>query len=349
MAVTLLMIMIIITLLLWAFAIQVTSPTTDFVPVKILTDQKNISENSDLYVTCSTFGLKKNTMVYLYLCKNDIWIDHKKQKEDRDDTLFIIRNVSLNHSGKYSCVFSIKNDLLPKAPMRGLNVIQILVIPNYLPADISIAGPLAVSEGDDVAFRCSVSDTLQTLGGCPFIHSHLRRNETLVQVQTFNVNRMEATFTIQGAVSRDGGHYSCVVLPSKCVPEHEATLRGNNAVLLVVKESVVDRAMVSCGVGALMLVVGLCLWWIHKQRKIIEEKSKAAFSASFNAARRQEESEVEDVESQDGDSFASEGDDYQNIVHGAVSINFENCVALYSAVDDPPAAALYSLSCKKAP
>lgn len=114
---------------------------TDFVPVKILTDQKNISENSDLYVTCSTFGLKKNTSVYLYLCKNDIWIDHRKQKEDRDDTLFIIRNVSLNHSGKYSCVFSIKNDLHPKAPMRGLNVIQILVIRKYSHPNIKTCKP----------------------------------------------------------------------------------------------------------------------------------------------------------------------------------------------------------------
>lgn len=44
-------------------------------------------------------------------------------------------------------------------------------------------------------------------------------------------------------------------------------------------ESVVDRAMVSCGVVALMLVVGLCLWWIHKQSKIIEEKSKGKFES----------------------------------------------------------------------
>ncbi len=106
---------------------------------------------------------------------------------------------------------------------------------NFLPADISVAGPSTVTEGDDVEFRCSVSDTLQTLGDCQLIHSYLMRNEIILQVQTFNVTQMKATFTIKGAVMRDSGHYDCVVLPSKCVQEREKTLNGNNRVLLEIR------------------------------------------------------------------------------------------------------------------
>ena len=62
------------------------------------------------------------------------------------------------------------------------------------------------------------------------------RNESILQVQAFNVMQMEAVFAIEGAVMRDSGHYSCVVLPSKCIQEHERTLYGNNAVLLKVKD-----------------------------------------------------------------------------------------------------------------
>lgn len=106
---------------------------------------------------------------------------------------------------------------------------------NFLPADISVVGPSTVSEGDDVEFRCTVSHALRTLGECQIIRSYLIRNESTLQVQAFDVTQMEATFTIQGAATRDSGSYSCVVLPSKCMREHEKTLSGNNAVVLEVE------------------------------------------------------------------------------------------------------------------
>lgn len=61
------------------------------------------------------------------------------------------------------------------------------------------------------------------------------KNESIVQVGEFSVARMEVAFTIDRAVMRDSGHYSCVVLPSSCIQEHKITLQGNNAVLLEVK------------------------------------------------------------------------------------------------------------------
>ncbi|XP_034733910.1 uncharacterized protein LOC117948388 [Etheostoma cragini] len=251
---TLLIIMKTITILLCVLANQVTSQTNGSFPARILAQQKAISEDSDLYVTCSTFGFKKQIVVCVYLCKDEIWIDRKIQKSDQNDTTFTIRSVGLHHSGNYSCVYSISDNLLPKVPRRGDNVIQILVISNILPADISVAGPSTVSEGDHVAFRCTVSYTLQTLGECQLINSYLRRNETILQVQTFDVTLMEATFTIEGAVLRDSGHYSCMVLPSKCIREHEKTLRGNNAVLLNVT---VKGINCSCKLGP----PSFCLLW----------------------------------------------------------------------------------------
>ena len=106
---------------------------------------------------------------------------------------------------------------------------------NFLPADISMSGPSTVREGDNFEFRCTVSDILQTFDKCRFIHSYLKKNETVLQVQMFNVTRMEVTFTIGGAVMRDSGHYTCVVLPSKCHQENKSILYGNNSVFLEVK------------------------------------------------------------------------------------------------------------------
>lgn len=106
---------------------------------------------------------------------------------------------------------------------------------SFLPADISVVGRSTVSEGDDVEFRCTFSNTLHTLDECQLIQSYLRRNKSIIQVQVFNVTRKEATFTIGGAGMRDSGNYSCVVLPTQCIKEYDDILSGNNSVLLEVK------------------------------------------------------------------------------------------------------------------
>lgn len=100
----------------------------DIFPAKILAQQKTISEDSDLYVTCSTFGIQKDALVYVYLCKDDFGINIKAQKQDQHDTTFIISRVALHHSGNYSCVYSKRNISLSNVAKRGDNIIQILVI-----------------------------------------------------------------------------------------------------------------------------------------------------------------------------------------------------------------------------
>lgn len=114
-------------------------------------------------------------------------------------------------------------------------------IANFLPADVSLTGLLAVSEGDDVELKCAVSSTLQTLGNCQLIHSYLMKNGSVLQVQPFNIMQKEATFTIKGAVVRDSGQYSCAVLPTKCIQSSEERLCGKNEVMLEVKGEGVSK------------------------------------------------------------------------------------------------------------
>ncbi|KAM3625479.1 uncharacterized protein V6R79_012686 [Siganus canaliculatus] len=255
-----------IVILLCALVKQVTSQTDDVSPAKILAHQKTISENSDLYVTCSTFGLKKQSQGYVYLCQDGKVIHEKTQKQDQSDTTFIIQRVGLQHSGNYSCVYS-KNPSLSTANNTGLNFIQILVIANFLPADISVTGLSTVSEGDDAEFKCSLSETLKTLGECQLIHAYLTKNESIVQVQAFNVKQMEAVFTMKSTITRDSGHYGCVVLPSKCIQDHEKSLHGNNVVLLNVsnKSPIFYSGIVCFVVISAMMTAGACFWFINSR------------------------------------------------------------------------------------
>ncbi|KAK5934979.1 hypothetical protein CgunFtcFv8_020381 [Champsocephalus gunnari] len=322
-----------ITILLWALANQVTSQTNDISSAKILAQQKTISENSDLHLTCSTFG-KKQIQVTVYLCKGDIWIDTKLQKKDQNDTTFTIHRVGLNHSGNYSCVYSAMKNVLTKVTGER-RAIEIVVISNFLPADISVAAPSDVHEGDDVAFRCIVSGPLQTLGECRLIHSYLMRNETILQVQAFNVARMEAKFTIEGAVVRDSGLYSCVVLPSKCIQVREKTLYGNNAVLVEVKEKLIFRFIASFGVIALMILLGLCLWWNNKQ---------VCFASNSCVADMTEEQQVQREGDAQFDSFSMEQDEeYQNLGDEDFTYSADH-EGVYHDAEDLPAGPVYAVS-----
>lgn len=114
----------------------------------------------------------------------------KPQRSYLNETAFFVR-AGLHDSGDYSCVYSEKDLPLSTAAIAGLNAIWITIIGTGLhpserarvgshrsaaifhPADISVAGPPAATEGDHVELTCSVSDALRTLAGCPLIQSYL--------------------------------------------------------------------------------------------------------------------------------------------------------------------------------
>ncbi|XP_055363393.1 uncharacterized protein LOC129603888 [Betta splendens] len=242
---------------------QALCQTKDISPAKIFAPLKTISEGSSLYITCSTFGSKKQSTVYVYLCKDGVGIDTAMQKKEQNDAHFAIRQVSRHDSGHYSCIYS-RTKYKPSALNdTGSSRIQIQVIPSFLPADISVAGPSTVSEGNHVELRCTLSKTVQTLGECQLVQSYLTRNDTVVQVQRFNITQMEATFIIEGAVVKDSGSYSCIVLPLKCFEMNKGALYGNNSILVEVKASLVGQVMFYSGIISLMLSLGFCLWMIR--------------------------------------------------------------------------------------
>ncbi|CAB1420916.1 unnamed protein product [Pleuronectes platessa] len=297
----------------------------DIYPARVLSQQKNISENSDLYVTCSTFGNKKVSSIYVYLCKNGLGISRVTQKQDQHDSTFVVDSVGLEDSGNYSCVFSKTDYPFSEVAMIGHNIIQIQVIANFLPADISVAGVWTVSEGEDIEFRCAVSDALQTLGDCQVIQSYLRKNESFLQVQEFDVARRETTFFIKDAVTRDSGHYSCVVLPSRCIQQQEKTLYGNNAVLIQVEGEgsfFLLRLTVECGVITLLLLLVLCLWLITNKQAFKVFVKSCSGNQQVNADMLEEEQQQIDGE-------------YQNVQHGeAFSMEEEEGGQASGAADD---------------
>ncbi|XP_075325533.1 uncharacterized protein LOC142383734 [Odontesthes bonariensis] len=233
------------------------------------------------------------------------------QKQDQNDVIFKISKVDIvDHSGNYSCVYSPQNYTLSAVAERGDNIIQILVIANSLPADISVARPPTVYEGDHVEFKCTLSDTLHTLNECQLIYSYLWKNETILQVKAFDVAQMEASFTIDGAVLRDSGHYSCTVLPSECIQEHEKKFYGKNTVFLEVNKEEEPHLLlrplviVPCGLTMLLLLFGLFLWRISNKQAghtVSSDPREMSWQANSDVLEEQEDvEERDDVEAQSG-------------------------------------------------
>lgn len=82
-------------------------------------------------------------------------------------------------------------------------------------------------------FQCTIIRTPQRIEMTS--HSYLCKNGTAVQMEEFDVNLMEATFTIKSVINNDTGNYSCVLdLQSKPLDYTGRKLYGNNSAFLQV-------------------------------------------------------------------------------------------------------------------
>ncbi|CAB1339521.1 unnamed protein product [Coregonus sp. 'balchen'] len=216
----------------YAKSCKKTGLVKDIFPAKIYGTETSIIEDSDLVVKCSTFGRKDETEgVHVYLCLDGVavYVDICETY----DILFTMKSVTSQQSGNYSCVFSETQYLLSEVQGKGDNSLSIQVIDRILLADISLSGSSTVREGEDVEFQCTIIRAPQKIEMTS--HSYLCKNGTAVQMQVFDVNRMEATFTIKSVIKNDTGNYSCVLdLQSKPLENTDRKLYGNNSAFLQV-------------------------------------------------------------------------------------------------------------------
>lgn len=66
---------------------------------------KSVEVENNVDLKCSISGFRPAGQVHLYLCKNGVGIS-MKPIEDKDDYIFTLHQVTLNHSGNYSCMYT---------------------------------------------------------------------------------------------------------------------------------------------------------------------------------------------------------------------------------------------------
>ncbi|XP_036441623.1 uncharacterized protein LOC118818469 isoform X2 [Colossoma macropomum] len=237
----------------WLTQAQVSLTGEKFQPAKIY-GEKTFKEGGKLQIKCSTFGaVNDSEEVFNYLCKNGIGIEMKKSR-DRD-VIFTIDGITKDFTGNYSCVYSEKEYDVKEARGQDFESIFITVNDSFIPAIITLP-EISVKEGTDVDFKCTSSklpDNDQNNN-----YAYLCKNGTVIQVNIWNTEKMEAIFTLKEVSKRDAGSYTCGLM-ADIQPIPKTRLHGINKASLHVTENVNDTVRIVVGCSVALLLVLCCL------------------------------------------------------------------------------------------
>ncbi|XP_048087826.1 uncharacterized protein LOC125286652 isoform X1 [Alosa alosa] len=240
-----------------------------------LTSELRVGE--DFEVKCSTFGLKKDEHIFVYLCKNGVGI--KMMETKKVDSEITIRNVQKDHTGNYSCVFS-RTRHPTEVKGKGENVISLQVTDKVFPAWIDVnqftSQSHSVTSGTDVLFGCRSENAPASV----ILMAFLCRNETIIDVELWDSQKKQASFLLKRVQIGDTGSYGCLVSDQPMAARKLDTC-GKNSVPLQVENGELDELDECASSGAAMaplyllpslvlLVLLVLLLWrngIHKQMR----------------------------------------------------------------------------------
>ncbi|KAI4902627.1 hypothetical protein NFI96_008878 [Prochilodus magdalenae] len=98
----------------------------DFQSAKIFANP-HVEVGGNIKLKCHIFdGSKSSDHVYMYLCKNGVGVTMEPLGK-RNEHTFILRNISVQDSGNYSCVYSLNKYSLNNVRASGQKTVQVQV------------------------------------------------------------------------------------------------------------------------------------------------------------------------------------------------------------------------------
>ncbi|XP_049330066.1 uncharacterized protein LOC111197487 isoform X1 [Astyanax mexicanus] len=104
-----------------------------FVPAYLTVLEDGVKEGSDAEFKCSSLirpYTDSDSRIYAYLCKNRTVIQVNVWNTEKNETIFILKNVKRADSGKYLCVLMADIQPLPNLIINGINEAEIWVMEN---------------------------------------------------------------------------------------------------------------------------------------------------------------------------------------------------------------------------
>ncbi|XP_046719931.1 immunoglobulin superfamily member 1-like [Silurus meridionalis] len=168
----------------------------------------------------------------MYLCKNGVG-ERMEPLENKDEQIFILKNVSVRDSGIYSCMYSFTKYPLKNVTGSGTNSIHLRVTGNnsgIFPANIFGASTAEV--GENITLTCIISNIQSSNKE---FHMYLCKNGVGERLEIL-LNKAEHIFTLSSIAVQDSGNYSCMYSFTKYSPKN-VTGSGTNSIHLQVTAS----------------------------------------------------------------------------------------------------------------
>ncbi|XP_036440686.1 uncharacterized protein LOC118817837 [Colossoma macropomum] len=176
----------------------------DLHPAEIFLSNSKVKEGQEVKFKCRVTDVSTGK-VYVHLCKNGGTL--KTTELNKDDAVFVFDKATVNHSGLYSCVYSVEEDAACKMNITGRNSVSLDVFGEILPAKIT-GSKSSLREGEDLTLTCSITVNID----CIEIYVYLCLNGTGNSIRTANCssNSFSTTFLLSNVEQQHSGSYSCV-------------------------------------------------------------------------------------------------------------------------------------------
>ncbi|KAM9481105.1 uncharacterized protein Hap1MRO34_008892 isoform 2-T2 [Clarias gariepinus] len=206
---------------------------------------------------------KRNvTQIYMYLFKNGEIVKMEPfNAQTRDDMMFNLTKVTVEHSGLYTCLFSEKRLIISKTTVTGHNSVSIKVLGDLLPATIK-APKTSVKKEETLTLSC----TFKKYKNCTQVYVYLCFNgigNSKKQVICSDVI-ISTTFDFSDISEKNSGNYSCVYSASN-YSLSEVNTTGENTIFVQITNDSFDvlRLITGVLVAALVLLLvllGICFY-----------------------------------------------------------------------------------------
>ncbi|KAI4883579.1 hypothetical protein NFI96_009972 [Prochilodus magdalenae] len=161
-----------------------------------------VKPGENLQLKCIISGKRELGDIHMYLCKNGVGVK-MELLEDKDEYTFILRNVSVLDSGRYSCVYSLNKHLPNNVRTSGHKSIQVQV--TGVKSAMIRSGRTMVKKGEGIELTCNTSESEQPA----LLHLYICK-DGLGKISGTVYNQTLTRFYIKDVNLEDSGVYSCV-------------------------------------------------------------------------------------------------------------------------------------------
>ncbi|XP_066540398.1 immunoglobulin superfamily member 1-like [Hoplias malabaricus] len=189
--------------------VQVTDHQQDILPADIF-GITTVKAGEDLKLKCCIFDKTMSSNVFhVYLCKNGVGVKMEPCGKKENHT-FILTNVSVQDSGNYSCVYSLKEFPLNAITASGERSIYVQVTGFHLvkTADIH-CDETTVKKGENIEVICSIPEYEESA-----LHVYICKDGFGKNLQSLQ-NQSHVQFTFENVNLEDSGIYTCVYSAEK--------------------------------------------------------------------------------------------------------------------------------------